>query len=97
MSWKNANRDLGAVKVGSETKLVYEWSGAEIKIYHLISSCGCTTPVFDKESQEIRAVYKAGKVPKHLKHIGRYTTKKKIRITSSKGEHELTFKAIVIE
>lgn len=96
--WRETEINLGTIKVGEKKELVYKWIGEEpLKVTHLESSCGCTTPEFDKETMEVKAVYKAGRIPKHLKVKGEYTTTKGIRVYSECGLTRLTFSAKVVE
>jgi hypothetical protein len=95
MSWLTKVIDLGKVKVGKVQTPTFQWQGEPLNITKMTSSCGCTTPIYIKESGIIRAEYLPGAIPKHLRDKGEYTSTKKIKVESSQGEFSLSFKAIV--
>jgi len=93
------HKELGTVKVGSKNVVEFLWDQEvpkDFTVKEIRTSCGCTTPRFDKETGTLTATYTAGKIPKHLKEKGMYVTTKRITVDTNYGDSILTFKATVI-
>ena len=100
MSWKTQHLDLGKVAERSTHYLTYQWDGEIPESFAIIkmeTSCGCTTPFFNKDLGILKATFKAGKVPKHLTTVGEVTTTKKIKLTTNSmhDNYELSFTATI--
>jgi len=97
MSWLIKHRDLGVVKENTQHDVFFEWGGLpeELVVTKIESSCGCTKSEYNNETGYLIAVYKAGKIPKHLQSIGEMTTLKKVKLYTNKGDFTLTFKATI--
>jgi len=99
MSFISKHKEIGIVKVGSKNVVEFFWKEGVPKdfiVEEIRTSCGCTTPRFDKEVGILTATYTAGKIPKHLKEKGMYVTTKRITVDTNYGDSILTFKATVI-
>jgi hypothetical protein len=97
--WKQNNIDLGKVKQKTSVTVKFELEEEfkdSFEVNGMKSSCGCTTPTFNKREGIIEAVYKSAEVPRQSVHKGGYTTSKKIVVDSNTGEHTLTFNVRVI-
>jgi len=94
--WKEKDIDLGTIPVKKKVKIEYQWEGEPLEVRNLRASCGCTVPVFDKDSGVLTATYIPGPIPKHLKYRGSYRSVKKLFIESTSGTHELSFSALVV-
>jgi len=97
MSWLTKHKELGRVKTGTTQVVRFKWEGEPLEVTKMESSCGCTKPEFNKASGELKANFKAGAIPKHLRTKGYYTTTKSIKVYTDKGDFKLTFKATIIK
>ena len=93
MRWREKIVDIGSVKVGVKTTIVFK--AIEIpEIKSLQSSCGCSTPHYDKSKKELIVIYTPKDIPVHLKSVGHYATGKSITVTYMSGSSDvLNFKA----
>ena len=73
-NWKSKYIDAGSIIEKSKRGIAFQATENIPEIMSLQSSCGCTTPEYDKETGVLRVIYSAGKVPIHL----RQSTKKTI-------------------
>ncbi len=96
MNWITKQINLGDIKVGKKQTIIFSSTKQLDNIISLDSSCGCSTPSYNKEQQQLIVIYTPGSIPKHLKSVGVYTTTKTITITYEGGGSEvLSFKARV--
>jgi hypothetical protein len=96
--WETLSISLGRVKENTKQKINFKFSGEVPKGFEIIkleSSCGCTTPSFDRESGYLTAEFSTGKLPKHLVWKGEYNTTKKIIAYTSAGTFTFTFSATI--
>lgn len=96
--WKTLHVNLGRLKedITKDVRFYYEGEiPKSFEITKLESSCGCTTPTFNKENGTLNATFKTGKIPKHLEYKKEYTTTKKIVAYTNVGEFTFTFKATI--
>ena len=99
MNWESEHIDIGEVKVNSTTTVRFKMVEVPKNIgeVKLETSCGCSTPSFNKDSGFVSVIYKAGKIPLQRKPEGFYVTTKSIRVITDLGTSRLTFKATVKE
>jgi hypothetical protein len=98
MGWIQEHIELGVIKPHTTHNIEFKWEGkvpGDFAIIEMKSSCGCTTPSFDRKTGTLKAVYKAGRIPKHLTSKGEVTSGKSVTLTTNKGDFRLTFKAII--
>ncbi len=97
MNWDNKFIDLGTVKVGRLIKVIFN-AVDDIHIESMSSSCGCSTPKYDKDNKKLIVNFIPDKVPVHLKLKGFYETTKSITLHYTNGEMEtLSFKAKITD
>lgn len=80
MKWDSLQKNIGVVKVGETKEIIFKALVPLPKITKLKSSCGCSTPTYDKKLNQVVVEYTAQKIPKHLKHEGQYKSRKLITI-----------------
>jgi len=100
MSWIDSEIELGTIKEKTTHTVRFRWDGQvpeDLEVTKLESSCGCTTPTFDKVSGILSAVFKANTVPQHLRRIGKMTSTKRVKIYTNKGDFVLKFKSTIIK
>lgn len=95
MKWKNKKINLKEVTEGKKQTIIFE-ALEPLDISTLTSSCGCTTPVYNKEKNQVKVQFTPGSIPAHLKYLGQYSTTKTVTVWYKDGSHEvLTIKATV--
>lgn len=67
--WNKITQYLGEVAEKSKHKVVFKTED-KLDIQELTSGCGCTTPFYNKELNQIEATYKADSIPYHLQSQG---------------------------
>lgn len=96
MNWETKSITGIKANVGKRTKIVFKAVKELPKIALLQSSCGCSTPDYNKKTRELIVSFKPGKIPLHLRNQGYYTTSKTITITYDTGVKDvLTFTSTV--
>jgi hypothetical protein len=96
--WDSVHKELGRLKENNSINIYYRFEGpVPFEVTKLVSSCGCTTPKFDKETGILSVVFNTKRIPKHLEWQGEYTTTKKITMTTDIGTFSFTFKATIVK
>jgi len=96
--WEKFHVNLGRVKENITKDVHFHYDGVvplSFEITKLESSCGCTTPLFNRENGALNATFNTGTIPKHLEYKKEYTTTKKIIAYTNAGEFTFTFKATI--
>lgn len=97
MNWQSTKIDLGTLRVGQITQVVFNYIGDK-NIINVKSTCGCTNVSFNPEAKQLVATYKPNPIPPHFifqnKHS--YHSDKYILVTYQDNTVEkLTFTATV--
>ena len=97
MKWEKTVIDLG--NITTEKKQIITFQALEdIDVKEMISSCGCSKPVFIKSKNQIIVTYTPGKIPMHLRHVGFYISIKSVIVRYQDGTQDiLKFKATINE
>jgi hypothetical protein len=98
MGFINNFVNLGNIKEQTTNNLMFKWYGEvpeDLNIIKITASCGCTTPVWNAELGTLNVVYKAGKIPKHLKSVGKVHSVKRVKMETNLGTFELSFEGWV--
>lgn len=99
-NWKEEIINLGEVIEGDSVKVRFV-ATRKLKIDEVLTSCGCSTPKYDKKmAEDLVVVFKADSIPRHLESLGYYTTTKNITVfyrDKDMGEDHLKFKAKIIK
>lgn len=66
-NFKSTTILLGEISANSNHTL-YFYLKQDLNITKLSSSCGCTTPIYQKKKGRILVKYSAGKLPPHLSY-----------------------------
>ena len=94
--WENKDIDLGTLKPGEKVTITFKRTHAEHEIESFESSCGCSTPIYDKDKDEITVKYTVGDIPRHLKDVGVSKTTKIITVNyKGRSSDYLTFRATI--
>lgn len=88
MKWKNKIINLGEVTEGEKQTIIFK-ALEPLDISTLTSSCGCTTPVYNKDKNQIKVQFTPGSIPVHLKYLGQYSTIKTVAVWYKDGSHEI--------
>ena len=87
--------DLGQLKVGQTTKIVFQSEDSAPPVRSVTASCGCSKPVH--KDGVITVTYRPQPIPAHLKEQGSYIATKFITVLYKGREQErLSFKAKVV-
>jgi hypothetical protein len=98
--WDSLHKSLGRLKENTSHTVNFRFEGAipeGFDITEIESSCGCTTPKFDRKTGILSAVFKTGKIPKHLEWKKEYNTTKKITAKSTVGTFSFSFSATIFK
>lgn len=76
------------VKEGKSMKVRFDVKDIE-EIVTLESTCGCSTPRKDYKNSQIVVIFRAGKIPIHLKGEGMYSSSSQVIVTRKSGEKEI--------
>tara|TARA_R110000796_G_scaffold231853_3_gene349892 strand:- start:9957 stop:10277 length:321 start_codon:yes stop_codon:yes gene_type:complete len=97
--WKTQDiKKLEGIKVGTLLTIVYQAIVPLPPIKEVKSSCGCSEASFDPETNQVRVVYKAEKIPKHLIAQGWFLAAKKIGVIyENETPDRLTFTIKVVQ
>ncbi len=87
--------DLGQLKVGQTTKIVFQGEENIPEIKSVTASCGCSKPILD--GNKITVTYRPQPIPAHLKDQGSYIATKFITVLyKGRKQERLSFKAKVV-
>ena len=100
-------KDLGILKVGQKVSFVFD-VGKDLNIVRkadntlkIIKSCGCTKASWDKNNKQLRVVFRAKNIPKHIKDRGYYYTSKSVTVyhivNGSQQEERFVISAKIIK
>lgn len=93
--WNKLVVDLGAVLEKTTAEAEFRYKG-DLAFSDIVVSCGCLTPIFDKQTGVLKVKFNTGKVPVHLRYKGEMITNKTVNIYSiGQPKTVLTIKATV--
>jgi hypothetical protein len=81
--WDKTEINIGNILEGSTPEVEFRYKG-DLAINDIVVSCGCLTPVFDKETGILKVKFKSGKVPVHLRYKGEMVVNKTVNIYGKK-------------
>lgn len=94
-NWNKKVVNLGTINEDTTYTIVFE-ALKDLNILSIESSCGCTTPIYNKNTKKLTLKYTSGSIPYHLKEVNEQHTEKFVTIYYTDGTHEiLSFKAII--
>lgn len=96
MNWKTKVISLGTIPPKKKQTIIFE-ALVPLNIRTLTSSCGCTTPVYNKENNTVVVSYTPGNIPYHLKMKGEsQPTTKTVTVYYEDGtEERLSIRATI--
>jgi hypothetical protein len=96
MNWNTEEMNIGNVKAKTikDFSFYAENRPQGFMINKIEVSCGCTTPVFNSVTGELKVSYKPGNIPRQV-HADIMKTRKKIKVYTSEGIFNLSFTATV--
>ena len=77
--WERNKIDIGNVLENTVPEVEFKYLG-DLPINDIVVSCGCLTPIFDKESGILKVKFKTGGVPVHLRYKGTFVSRKTVNI-----------------
>ena len=96
MNWSSKHINLGSIKQSKKVFVLFLNQGENKEITSLTSSCGCSSPTYNKESKVLQVAFTPPKIPYHLRSKGFYKSTKFIYIEyADKTTERLSFSATV--
>lgn len=88
---------LDGIAVGTVLEFVYQ-ATQPLRIAEIKPSCGCTSAKYNEKTNQLKVLYKAESIPKHLKHQGWFYAAKHVVVKYATGDPDrLTFVVKVID
>ena len=88
MIWKSKTINLGEIPIGKKQTAIFQ-ALEPLEISTLTSSCGCTTPTYDVEKNQVSVFYTPGNIPIHLRHLRVQPVTKTVTVHYKDGSSEV--------
>lgn len=100
MNWDTMNLDLGTLSVGKRIEITFTYIGPNPELItqsNVRASCGCSTPIWNPSTKQLKVLYLPNPVPVHLTMKGQnqYNSSKYITVNYAGREERLTFTALI--
>lgn len=87
--WENTSIDLRDLTEGEKINVSFQAKPEMPGILKMVSSCGCSSPAYNKTLNRVVVNFRPGNVPVHLKEQGWYETMKTITILHTNGDKSI--------
>lgn len=89
-NWESRELQIGKVREGKNVRIEVKVQRLASEIINIKSSCGCTKVKYDKYKAVLNILYKAGKIPNHIKD-NEAVIRIMITVTYKEGNQDFLF------
>lgn len=100
MNWDTININLGTQFVNQRVEVTFTYLGLNPELItqaNIKASCGCSVPIWNADSKQLKVIYLPNPIPAHmaLKGDTQYNSSKHIDVTYGGRTERLTFTALI--